>query len=40
MTYKIGMVLAACIIGAIMLLAFDGWRQAGMALLPLKMAFC
>lgn len=37
---KAWLALAISVMGAIVLLAFYGWRHGGLALLPINMTFC
>lgn len=40
MMRKVRLALAICAMAAIILLVFHGWRQGGLALLPINMPFC
>ncbi len=40
MMRKIWLVLGASALAALVLLVFYGWRQGGLALLPINMMFC
>lgn len=40
MMRKLWLTLAVCAIGAVALLILHGWRQGGLALLPLRMVIC
>lgn len=40
MMRKVGLILGAGALAALVLLIFYGWRQGGLALLPINMPFC